>query len=163
MTLKSVSITNQIEAIAKTVSDTNNNININNNNILLQKMSNEEKDHHILISPSNIQNSTTTVNLSESNPNIFFMMQSPLDIITANNHNLTSSNINQLSSPNHTLKLKLSPSIALSSNAPYNGSVLPSVNHTTITLTSPIHTHSTINTPSKVGRDERRRANHNEG
>lgn len=94
---------------------------------------------------------TTTVNLSESNQNVYFMMQTtPIELITTTpNHQTKQATSNHMS----TLNNKLFTS--LTSKEPTT--VAQTVN--AVSSSSPTPTSSSSN---KVVRDERRRANHNE-
>ncbi len=130
---------------------------------------------------------TTTISLTESSQNIYYMMQSaPIDVITAQQQQSVDMNGN-------VVKIKLSPTSTPSSTS-LNGvkinyaapqatttqsgqlssfPIIPSLipggfanATTTITLTSPLSASPgsiTSGSSTRVVRDERRRANHNEG
>ena len=135
-----------VSTIAKSESTTKMSINnfedLNNNNNL-----NNQQHHFILQNQAGL-------NLvgGDGAQNIYFMMQTPIDIITSN------STIHNPNSPT-SLKLKLSPTS-------YASTLLPSSNGptTTITLSSPtaLNNSSSSSGSPKIVRDERRRANHNE-
>lgn len=114
------------------------------------------------IEAAGASNSTTTINLSESNShqNIYFMMQTPLDILQSTGNNTMS-------------KLKVSPSSIQAVKASTTASLMPAVTThqadqlsiNTITLTTNSSTPSPPSSSTgsnRVVRDERRRANHNE-
>jgi hypothetical protein len=116
-------------------------------------------------------NSLNLLNESNNNQGIYFMMQTPIDLVTPV---AAAASASQLNSANHlqTLKLKLSPTLtALPSQ--YTANILTTTTATpattTVTLNSPIHSSTSSsssatsnNNSPKIVRDERRRANHNE-
>lgn len=108
--------------------------------------------------------STTTVNLSESNQSVYFMMQttSPIELIsTPQTHG---NNLKLKSSPTST------PTVAKKLYSPKHldgAQIMNTNNSCLIALNSPLSSSSSsVNTSpngtNKVVRDERRRANHNE-
>ncbi len=113
--------------------------------------------------------STTTVNLSESNQSVYFMLQtaSPVELITSQP---ATAQILTPNANNNSLKLKSSPTATPSSKKVYSPKYLDgsqilgtvvSVNSTLSSSSSSLNT--SPNGTTKIVRDERRRANHNEG
>lgn len=113
--------------------------------------------------------SIQTVKLTESNQNVYFMMQ-PIDLISNNHHS-------------NSIKLKSPPNSVSSTTQHYNSHNLSTITlqnlgnvnnlnssalinnnpkTTTVTLGSPVSSTTSISSAPKVLRDERRRANHNE-
>ncbi len=115
------------------------------------------------------QPSTTTVNLSESNQSVYFMMQtSPLEftatpLVVSNG---TSNNLKLKSSPTSTptvAKKLYSAKNLETANQIIGANVVSLASISSPVSSPPSSVNTSPNGSNKVVRDERRRANHNEG
>ncbi len=147
------------------------NLNVSGENKLIMDISPPLKLNLSTDQPNKLENyepvylpSTTTVNLSESNQSVYFMLQTAPQIELMTTQSATAPALN-----NNSLKLK-SASATPSSKKLYTPKYLDgtqilgtvvSVNSTLSSSSSSLNT--SPNGTTKVVRDERRRANHNEG
>lgn len=141
--------------------------------LVVNELTNSPQDinssqQHQNMTEQHFQPSTTTVNLSESNQSVYFMMQtSPLEFTATPTlvvSNGTSNNLKLKSSPTSTpaVAKKLYSPKHLENSNPIIGTNVVSLGSISSPISSSSSSLNTSPTGSKIVRDERRRANHNE-